>query len=147
MDVRRLEAALIDVVVREGLRGVGAVLVHRDGHFSMSHALRRLDMRCGPFTWMRQRQQQRAVRRSSFRGPLEEAQGTLSSQLAAAAAGGGGGGGGSSGCGCRRMSDPARGSGWAGRDQSRVERSPARCSGRDAQNKHTPINSAASTSQ
>lgn len=81
MDVRRLEAALIDVVVREGLRGVGAVLVHRDGHFSMSHALRRLDMRCGPFTWMRQQQQQRAVRRSSFRGPLEEAQGTLSPSL------------------------------------------------------------------
>lgn len=47
VDVRRLEAALIDVVVREGLRWVGAVLVHRDGHFSMSHALRRVDMRCG----------------------------------------------------------------------------------------------------
>lgn len=74
VDVRRLEAALIDVVVREGLRGVGAVLVHRDGHFSMSHALRRVDMRCGPFTWMQQQRQQRDVRRSSFRGPLEEAQ-------------------------------------------------------------------------
>ena len=28
MDVRRLEAALVDVVEGEGLRGVGAVLVH-----------------------------------------------------------------------------------------------------------------------
>ena len=35
--VWRLEAALVDVVVCEGLRGVGAVLVHRDGHFAMSH--------------------------------------------------------------------------------------------------------------
>lgn len=74
VDVRGLEAALIDVVVREGLRGVGAVLVHRDGHFSMSHAVRCVDMRCGPFTWMQQQQQQRDVRCSSFRGPLEEAQ-------------------------------------------------------------------------
>lgn len=30
--VRRLEAALVDVVVCEGLRWVRAVLVHRDGH-------------------------------------------------------------------------------------------------------------------
>lgn len=37
VDVWRLEAALVDVVVCEGLRGVGAVLVHRDGHFAMSH--------------------------------------------------------------------------------------------------------------
>lgn len=35
--VWRLEAALVDVVVCEGLCGVGAVLVHRDGHFAMSH--------------------------------------------------------------------------------------------------------------
>lgn len=37
VDMWRLEAALVDVVMREGLRGVGAVLVHRDGHFAMSH--------------------------------------------------------------------------------------------------------------
>ena len=37
MDMWRLEAALVDVVMREGLCGVGAVLVHRDGHFAMSH--------------------------------------------------------------------------------------------------------------
>lgn len=37
VDVRRLEAALVDVVVCEGLCGVGAVLVHRNGHFAMSH--------------------------------------------------------------------------------------------------------------
>lgn len=35
--VWRLEAALVDVVVCEGLRWVGAVLVHRDGQFAMSH--------------------------------------------------------------------------------------------------------------
>lgn len=37
VDMWRLEAALVDVVVRKGLCGVGAVLVHRDGHFAMSH--------------------------------------------------------------------------------------------------------------
>lgn len=37
VDMWRLEAALVDVVVCEGLCGVGAVLVHRDGHFAMSH--------------------------------------------------------------------------------------------------------------
>lgn len=31
MDVRGLEAALVDVVVGEGLGRVGAVLIHRDG--------------------------------------------------------------------------------------------------------------------
>lgn len=37
VDVWGLEAALVDVVVCEGLCGVGAVLVHSDGHFAMSH--------------------------------------------------------------------------------------------------------------
>lgn len=37
VDMWRLEAALVDVVVCEGLRGIGAVFVHRDGHFAMSH--------------------------------------------------------------------------------------------------------------
>lgn len=54
VDVRRLEAALVDVVVCEGLRGVGAVLVHRDGHFAMSHPFRRLDMRRRSFTGIQQ---------------------------------------------------------------------------------------------
>lgn len=35
MHVWRLKAALVNVVVGEGLRGVGAVLVHRDGHFAL----------------------------------------------------------------------------------------------------------------
>ena len=39
----RLEPALVDVVVRECLGGVGAVLIHRDGNF----ALRRNPM-CHP---------------------------------------------------------------------------------------------------
>lgn len=42
MDVRGLEAALVDVVVGEGLGRVGAVLIHRDGDlplrgYSASH--------------------------------------------------------------------------------------------------------------
>lgn len=85
VDVRRLEAALVDVVVCEGLRGVGAVLVHRDGHFAMSHPFRRLDMRRRSFTGI----QQRAVRRSSFRATREAQR-----SLPAAAAGGGGRAGG-----------------------------------------------------
>lgn len=36
--VRRLEAALVDVVVCEGLRGVRAVLVYRDGHLRVGGA-------------------------------------------------------------------------------------------------------------
>lgn len=31
----RLEAALVNVVVGEGLCGVGAVLVHSDGHLAL----------------------------------------------------------------------------------------------------------------
>lgn len=37
VDVWGLEAALVDVVVCEGLCGVGAVLIHCDGRFAMSH--------------------------------------------------------------------------------------------------------------
>lgn len=37
VDMRRLKAALVDVVMGERLRWVRAVLVHRDGHFAMSH--------------------------------------------------------------------------------------------------------------
>lgn len=33
--VWRLEPALVDVVVREGLRRVGAVLIHRYGNFAL----------------------------------------------------------------------------------------------------------------
>lgn len=36
--VRRLEAALVDVVVCEGLRWVRAVLVYRDGHLRVGGA-------------------------------------------------------------------------------------------------------------
>lgn len=39
--VRRLEAALVDVVVCEGLRGVRAVLVYRDGHLRVGGATAR----------------------------------------------------------------------------------------------------------
>ena len=35
VDMGRLKAALVDVVVGEGLCGVGAVLVHGDGHFAL----------------------------------------------------------------------------------------------------------------
>lgn len=38
MHVRRLEAALVDVVVCEGLCGVRAVLVYRDGHLRVGGA-------------------------------------------------------------------------------------------------------------
>lgn len=35
MHVGRLEAALVDVVVSERLRWVGAVLIHRYGNFAL----------------------------------------------------------------------------------------------------------------
>ena len=35
VNMRWLEAALVNVVMREGLCGVGAVLIHSDGHFAL----------------------------------------------------------------------------------------------------------------
>ncbi len=62
MHVWRLKAALVNVVVGEGLCGVGAVLVHRDGHFtlwrhSVGHSLSTWHMRHSPGPWSDPRSQ------------------------------------------------------------------------------------------